>query len=133
MNAHEGVFRWYWRQRIRLTAYGRNAGDVPVDLYKQQMPFPEFRFWEHVRENEQVNSSNTDVPEELRPRVLPVLALNEVFIGECLSATPPSSSPWCLIAFFCYTQPPSVTPFCLYIYLSTYLSTYLSIYLSIHL
>lgn len=80
------VFRWYWRQRIRLTAYGRNAGDVPVDLYKQQMLFPEFRFWEHVRENEQVNSQNADIPEELRPRVLPVLALNEVFIGECLSA-----------------------------------------------
>ena len=81
-----GDFKWYWRQRIRLTMYGLNAGDVPVDLYKQQMLFPEFRFWEHVRENEQVNSQNSNIPEELRPRVLPVLALNEVFIGECLSA-----------------------------------------------
>lgn len=82
-----GEFKWFWRQRIRLTMYGCHAGDMPIDLYSQQMLFPEYRFWEHVKENEQVNNRRTDdAQDNLSRRVLPVLALNEVFIGECLSA-----------------------------------------------
>jgi NAD+ kinase len=80
-----GDFRWLWRQRIRLTAYGLHASDVPVDLHNQQMLYPEHRFWEHVHESELTKHSN-DTINEWKPRVLPVLALNEVFIGESLSS-----------------------------------------------
>ena len=80
--------RWFWRQRIQLTMFGNHANDMPVDLHNQQMLYPEHRFWEHVRESEQMLSSRRfdDIPDNMPPRILPGLALNEVFIGEKLSS-----------------------------------------------
>lgn len=86
--------RWLPRQRIRMTMFGRDASVVPVDLHNQQLLYPEHRFWEHVRESEQIHSdrarlshgSVADKDDLLQPKVLPVLALNEVFIGESLSS-----------------------------------------------
>jgi len=71
-----------------MTVYGRDASVVPVDLHKQQMLFPEHRFWEHVGESEQSHqmSSIQNSVTDFSPKLLPVLALNEVFIGESLSA-----------------------------------------------
>ena len=77
--------RWLWRQRIRITVSGKHANDDPIELHDQQLRFLEHRFTEHVKENEQT-SNTADLEEEKPPRVLPILALNEVFIGESLSA-----------------------------------------------
>ena len=77
--------RWKWRQRIRMTLSGENAHDAPVDLHNQQLDFPEHRFFEHVKENEE-HSSEKELRMLKPTRVLPILALNEVFIGESLSA-----------------------------------------------
>ncbi|XP_055919606.1 NAD kinase 2, mitochondrial [Eupeodes corollae] len=78
-----GDFRWMHRSRIRTTILGSN-GNMPesTDLHSQR-----------VSKMEQINT----VPERLSKefakkynakmkRVLPYLALNEVFIGETLSA-----------------------------------------------
>ena len=65
---------------------GRHSSDYEsVDLQQQRMDYPEYRYWEHVREHETHNLSSRQ-GEEFPPYVLPVLALNEVFIGESLSA-----------------------------------------------
>ena len=66
--------------------FGRDASVVPVDLHKQQMLYPEHRFWEHVGESEQSHQMRYNVTDLQQPKVLPILALNEVFIGESLSA-----------------------------------------------
>ena len=77
---------------------GDGADVTPVDLQNEQLLFPEHRFWEHVKENVQYvkrrgnEASHQGVvgdkgsEEDLKLRFLPVLALNEVFIGESLSA-----------------------------------------------
>ena len=73
-----------WRQRIRITLSGSHAHDDPVELNDHKLTYPEHRFWEHVKENEQVHQAAN--PEDCVRRVLPVCALNEVFVGESLSA-----------------------------------------------
>jgi len=77
---------------------GQGADVTPVDLQNEQLLFPEHRFWEHVKENEQNVGSSGDeggqgaeadtasVEDDQTLKSLPVLALNEVFIGESLSA-----------------------------------------------
>ncbi len=81
----EGRFQWWWRQRIRLTMSGKWVSATPVDLQRQQLQFPEYRFWEHVKEHELCHNRVEQV-EDKAPELLPILALNEVFIGESLSA-----------------------------------------------
>ncbi|ELU16622.1 hypothetical protein CAPTEDRAFT_170107 [Capitella teleta] len=79
-------FQWLWRQRIRIALAGRSPSDYePFDLLQQQLDFPEYRYWEHVREHEIHNIDQENVS-PLRKEVLPVLALNEVFMGESLSS-----------------------------------------------
>lgn len=79
------ICRWLWRQRIRIALSGRSQSDYePVDLQKQSMDYPEYRYWEHVREHEVHHKEREG--EHMPLRVLPILALNEVFIGESLSA-----------------------------------------------
>lgn len=82
----DGDFRWRWLQRIQVTMSGQHLADEPVELHDQQLMFPEHRFVEHVAEREQerhpVNITSNTPPQ----RVLPVLALNEVFVGESLSS-----------------------------------------------
>ncbi|KAK7488487.1 hypothetical protein BaRGS_00020272 [Batillaria attramentaria] len=82
----DGDFRWKWLQRIQVTMSGQHANDEPVELHNQQLQFPEHRYVEHIAESEQerhpVNITSNTPPK----RVLPVLALNEVFVGESLSS-----------------------------------------------
>lgn len=81
----EGKFKWRWRQRIRLSLSGRYSDQEPVDLHNQELLYPEHRFKEEVKENE-IYHSRAAQEEPKPPKTLPILALNEVFIGESLSA-----------------------------------------------
>ncbi|RZF32218.1 hypothetical protein LSTR_LSTR011490 [Laodelphax striatellus] len=72
----EGKLKWRMRTRIRITLKGMDATKLPKQLHNQQMLMPEFRFC-----NELEGESKAE--NEYR---LPYLALNEVFIGEYLSA-----------------------------------------------
>ena len=65
---------------------GHHENDEPIELHDQQLQFYEHRFSEHVVEGETYRQ-NVNVSENaISPRILPVLALNEVFIGESLSS-----------------------------------------------
>jgi len=64
---------------------GKYETEEVVDLHQQQVLFPEHRFVEHVQENELHRRCNEHKKEQPRHE-LPILALNEVFIGESLSA-----------------------------------------------
>ncbi|XP_055956075.1 NAD kinase 2, mitochondrial-like isoform X2 [Patella vulgata] len=79
-------FRWKWRQRIRITMSGQHDNEEPIELHDQQLKFPEHRFSEHIGENEEMRYPVIISQNNRRERVLPVLALNEVFIGESLSS-----------------------------------------------
>ena len=76
--------RWKWRQRIRITMSGHHANDDPVELHDQQLQYLEHRYTEHVNEN--VSCKRPPSGKCHAPRVLPVRALNEVFMGESLSS-----------------------------------------------
>lgn len=80
-----GEFRWLWRKRLRLTAYGLSGRDAPVNLHNQQMLFSEHQFWERVVSRDERRGLYQSV-DDSEPHVLPVLALNEVYIGETLSS-----------------------------------------------
>ena len=74
-----------WRQRIRLTMSGKHIDNTPVDLHEQELHYPEHRFLEHVQEHELLCQASNGLKEKPES-VLPILALNEVYIGESLSA-----------------------------------------------
>lgn len=84
----DGKFRWRRRQRIRITMTGENVYEPPVELHDQQLMYPEYRFMDCLQE--QHPAADTVITENGRrnkhSRILPVLALNEVFIGESLSS-----------------------------------------------
>ncbi|XP_033737954.1 NAD kinase 2, mitochondrial-like [Pecten maximus] len=85
----EGKFKWKWRHRIRVTMSGFHQNDEPVAIHDQQLLYPEYRFEEHIKEAESHFGEELEQRlhiQEMPPRVLPILALNEVFIGEALSA-----------------------------------------------
>ena len=77
-------FRWNWRQRIRITMSGHHKNDDPIELHDQQLQYLEHRYIEHVNENESCRRPPSGKCN--MPRVLPVRALNEVFMGESLSS-----------------------------------------------
>nr|XP_056704503.1 NAD kinase 2, mitochondrial [Euleptes europaea] len=77
---YRGEFRWQWRQRIRLHLEGTGINPVPVDLHEQQLS-QEQHSRAHVNERFQDQR-----PQISGPRLLPLRALNEVFIGESLSS-----------------------------------------------
>ncbi|GAB1608248.1 NAD kinase 2, mitochondrial-like [Argonauta hians] len=79
-----GEFRWRWRQRIRISMSGKYMYDDPVELHDQQLHCHEHRFIEHIKENEMFHNKSA-TPQETS-RILPLLALNEVFMGESLSS-----------------------------------------------
>lgn len=79
-----GDFRWEWRQRIRITMSGHHANDDAVELHDQQLQYLEHRYTEHVNENESCKRPRSGKGHA--PRILPVRALNEVFMGESLSS-----------------------------------------------
>uniref|UniRef100_A0A452IMG0 Uncharacterized protein n=1 Tax=Gopherus agassizii TaxID=38772 RepID=A0A452IMG0_9SAUR len=72
--------RWQWRQRIRIYLEGTGINPTPVDLHEQQLSQEQ-----HSRAH--VNGRFHDQRSEVSgPHLLPVRALNEVFIGESLSS-----------------------------------------------
>ncbi|XP_067929922.1 NAD kinase 2, mitochondrial-like [Watersipora subatra] len=77
--------RWLHRKRIRITMSGKHANDQPVQLLEQQLSSPELRFSEHIKEHE-LHHHQSNVAKDLPSRVLPILSLNDIFIGESLSA-----------------------------------------------
>ncbi|XP_040398155.1 NAD kinase 2, mitochondrial isoform X2 [Cygnus olor] len=77
---YRGEFRWQWRQRIRLYLEGTGINPVPVDLHEQQLS-QEQHSRAHI--NERFQDQRSDIT---GPHLLPVRALNEVFIGESLSS-----------------------------------------------
>jgi len=111
-----GKFRWMFRRRLRVTLTGEeNVVTAPaIELHNQQLQYPEYRFFDFLQE-QSVNASDHPLTPErreamaktggyvpclsseragagrrdqssIRSRVLPVLALNEVFFGESLSS-----------------------------------------------
>ncbi|KAG8191209.1 hypothetical protein JTE90_021946 [Oedothorax gibbosus] len=80
-----GNFRWMHRQRIKISLTGENAFDPPIELHDQQLQYPEYRFLDCVEGNHKSpKTPRLEVSRQLHE--LPVRALNEVFIGECLSS-----------------------------------------------
>ncbi|XP_039246664.1 NAD kinase 2, mitochondrial isoform X4 [Pipra filicauda] len=77
---YRGEFRWQWRQRIRLYLEGTGINPTPVDLHEQQLS-QEQHSRAHI--NERFQDQGSDIS---GPHLLPVRALNEVFIGESLSS-----------------------------------------------
>ncbi|XP_069736230.1 NAD kinase 2, mitochondrial isoform X1 [Phaenicophaeus curvirostris] len=75
-----GEFRWQWRQRIRLYLEGTGINPTAVDLHEQQLS-QEQHSRAHI--NERFQDQRSDIS---GPHLLPVRALNEVFIGESLSS-----------------------------------------------
>ncbi|KAE8737383.1 hypothetical protein FOCC_FOCC017152 [Frankliniella occidentalis] len=97
----QGEFKWRFRNRVRIILCGENVYEDPVELHEQELlgsnqreiikvseckTFPSHRFFSAVPESRL--ETNTEKPTEtnVQERRLPVLALNEVFIGENLSA-----------------------------------------------
>lgn len=80
----KGKFRWLFRKRIRVTLIGDKIYDMPVELHDQQLSQLENRFLEITEERDEAPKSEKNT--KSKRRVLPVKALNEVFIGEALSA-----------------------------------------------
>lgn len=86
-----GKFWWFFRMRLRITLIGDpvKISEPPVELHNQQLQYPEYRFMDLMTEN-----GTTDHPfrepledeEKAKSMSLPILALNEVYIGESLSS-----------------------------------------------
>jgi len=96
-----GRFRWFYRKRLRISLIGDSAtiNQTPVELNNQQLQYPEYRYIDLMSEQEtetegnpfrdrEVKGSDDKAEEQSRElsRTLPILALNEVFIGESLSS-----------------------------------------------
>ncbi|KAM8961460.1 NAD kinase 2, mitochondrial isoform 2-T2 [Pelodytes ibericus] len=75
---YRGEFRWQWRQRIRLYLEGTGINLTPVDLHDQQLSLEQH--------NKAHNCGSQQEQTFSGPHLLPVRALNEVFIGESLSS-----------------------------------------------
>ncbi|CAL4082936.1 unnamed protein product, partial [Meganyctiphanes norvegica] len=80
----QGKFRWMYRSRIRVTLTGEDIFQPPIELHDQQLMHPEYRYldMDSPIQEDAPFCSELGLPK----RILPVLALNEVFIGECVSA-----------------------------------------------
>jgi len=95
-----GKFRWFFRKRLRITLIGDSVkiNQTPVELNNQQLQYPEYRYIDLMSEQETETEGNpfrdreadhADKTEDVSgesSRILPILALNEVFIGESLSS-----------------------------------------------
>ncbi|XP_066095971.1 NAD kinase 2, mitochondrial isoform X3 [Saccopteryx bilineata] len=77
---YRGEFRWLSRQRIRLYLEGTGINPVPVDLHEQQLSLKQHSRAFNI---ERVHDARSEAS---GPQLLPVRALNEVFIGESLSS-----------------------------------------------
>ncbi|XP_010217667.1 PREDICTED: NAD kinase 2, mitochondrial-like isoform X2 [Tinamus guttatus] len=77
---YRGEFRWQWRQRIRLYLEGTGINPTPVDLHEQQLSQEQYS---RAHINERLQDQRAEIS---GPHLLPVRALNEVFIGESPSS-----------------------------------------------
>ena len=82
-NRYFVLHRWKWRQRIRATIECGLINMDPIDLHEEELSFPENRA-QHYTQQEKLIDSYGDI--DPGPKVLPVRALNEVFMGESLSS-----------------------------------------------
>ena len=92
-----GDFSWYLRKRLRITLIGDEdkIWDPAIELYNQRLKYPEYRYVELVNEDHENHNGDHPLKEDYEryrnsgvvgKRILPVLALNEVFVGESLSS-----------------------------------------------
>lgn len=79
----QGEFSWLKRSRIRITMLGQN-GHLPVSLDLQEMHPTPMELNEYATEI--LNDNDREMYQAKVKRILPYLALNEVFIGENLSS-----------------------------------------------
>ncbi|XP_067003696.1 NAD kinase 2, mitochondrial [Anabrus simplex] len=80
----KGEFNWKFRSRIRITLCGNDIFYPPVELHEQELLEPQHRYFDCITEQQKIEAAHS--VSQANVRVLPVLALNEVFIGENLSA-----------------------------------------------
>ncbi|XP_073400044.1 NAD kinase 2, mitochondrial isoform X2 [Dendrobates tinctorius] len=78
---YRGEFRWQWRQRIRLFLEGTGINLTPVDLHEQQLSLEQHSKAHSAGGHPEQTSATIS-----GPHLLPIRALNEVFIGESLSS-----------------------------------------------
>jgi len=90
----KGQFRWFFRKRLRLTLIGdyEKIHEPAIELHTQKLQFPEFRYMDFLQE--ELSAQDHPLKQTIKhneksiegERTLPVLALNEVYIGELLSS-----------------------------------------------
>ncbi|XP_015792981.1 NAD kinase 2, mitochondrial [Tetranychus urticae] len=104
---YSNKFKWFYRQRIRVTLEGVNAEDDPIELHNQQLMYPEYRYLEadekmmcdhapgrvspcspphtsFASQSENVSKCSKNQGNKIIQ--LPVRALNECFVGESCSS-----------------------------------------------
>ena len=90
-----GKFRWFFRKRLRITLTGDpdKITQPPVELKEQQLQYPEYRYMDLMTETSSEDDNIIDHPFKETTndnmevsRTLPILALNEIYIGESLSS-----------------------------------------------
>ena len=88
-----GDFQWKYRQRVRVTIEGEQEWDEPLEIHNQNMGIVrEFRYLDLDAADESRSRSNSasdsaaSGSHNSKKRLLPVRALNEVFVGESLSS-----------------------------------------------
>ena len=82
-----GKFRWFFRRRLRITLTGdpTKINQPPVELKEQQLQYPEYRYMDLMNDHDHPFKEPVDDNTEIS-RTLPILALNEIYIGESLSS-----------------------------------------------
>ncbi|XP_061655354.1 NAD kinase 2, mitochondrial isoform X2 [Phyllopteryx taeniolatus] len=81
-----GEFRWQWRQRIRLHLEGTGINPTPLDLHEQQLSLEQHSQAHRITTMDNQQKTGTLNESFLKPSLLPVRSLNEIFIGESLSS-----------------------------------------------
>jgi len=88
-----GKFRWFFRRRLRITMIGdsEKINQTPIELHNQQLQYPEYRYMDLMTEASAAGDHPFKEPKSKADskessKVLPVLALNEIYIGESLSS-----------------------------------------------
>jgi len=88
-----GKFRWFFRRRLRVTMIGgaEKINQTPVELHDQQLQYPEYRYMDLMTEASEAGDHPFRDPGDKEhavesSKILPVLALNEIYIGESLSS-----------------------------------------------
>jgi len=86
-----GKFRWFFRKRLRITLIGDplKINQAPLELNDQQLQYPEYRYMDLMTETgceHPYKEARSSVDCVETTRTLPILALNEIYIGESLSS-----------------------------------------------